>query len=420
MNDAPTPWADFGLSTNARGVPYANVDNAHRVLQKHPYYQGRIWFDSFHNRICTDIDLDGKERFWSDPDDIELVRWMQRTMMMPGMGLAQVQQAVLLIANDDVRRAPRVWLRSLQWDNYKRLDGLATLGYGAEDSDYSMAVGGNLVKSMVARIEHEGAKVDNVVVLEGDQGGGKSTSLAILADPWAGVLHSEMGSKDAVLETVGKILLELPELEGANKREAETIKAFVSRTKDTIRTPYGRHAIDIPRGCIFCGTTNEFSYLRDSTGARRFWPLRCGRINLEWIREHRDQLFAEAYVRVVQNKEAWWEVPIDEARREQDARYEGDPWTQPIDEYLFGRDTTTMAAVLNEALKLDVARQGKREQMRAAVIMRRLGWDKDQDGADRHRCWVRKDEGGSGGSQVVRLIPIVNQRSEPPEPLEQH
>src|SRR5262245_54047964 len=98
--DAP-PWSRFGLSLSSQGFPHANADNVAKILRQHPSYTRRIWFDSFHNRIRTNLDLDDRERSWSDADEIDLLTFIQGAMQIPRANLAHVQQGVQAIANVD-------------------------------------------------------------------------------------------------------------------------------------------------------------------------------------------------------------------------------------------------------------------------------------------------------------------------------
>lgn len=407
------------LELDAKGLPFCNVVNVCRILRNHPEWSGRLWFDSFHQRLRTDWDGCGA-RNWRDDDGVALTCWIQERQRMNRVSLAVVEQAVLLVGMENCRSEVLDWLRCLSWDGEARLDQLSVRGFGADDTDYAIAVGSNFVKGMVARAEKPGRKVDTALILEGPQGIGKTRALQALGGPWYGSLHSQFGTTDALLEMRGKWVIELPELEALSKREVEGIKAFISRDTDTFRTPYGRHPADVPRSCLFAGTTNESTYLRDSTGARRFWPLRCGRIDVDWIKANRTQLIAEALFRV-RAGESWWELPEAEAAREQELRFEGDPWADRVETYLIGRDTVTIADILSDGLKVEVSHQDKRMQMRVAHILRRLNWQRDQIGASRRRIWQREHvEGGAGGSPVVLLKRPAPQGSalpEPPEPL---
>ena len=114
------------------------------------------------------------------------------------------------------------------------------------------------------------------------------------------------------------------------------IKSFLTRTVDRYRPPYERYVIDVPRQCVFAGSVNPDTYLRDETGNRRFWPIRCGQIDLEALRRDRDQLWAEALALYRQGAIWWLDDPelIAMARAEQEERYQSDAWDSLIDRWL--------------------------------------------------------------------------------------
>ena len=130
-----------------------------------------------------------------------------------------------------------------------------------------------MARAGVARIFSPGAKADSCLILEGEQGTKKSTALKTLVQPWFTDEIAELGSKDAALQTRGVWIIEIAELDSMNRSEAGKIKEFMSRTTDRFRPPYGRRLIESPRQCIFAGSVNHTNYLRDETGARRFWPV---------------------------------------------------------------------------------------------------------------------------------------------------
>jgi predicted P-loop ATPase len=208
---------------------------------------------------------------------------------------------------------------------------------GAEPSDYVRAVGAKFLIGGVARVYRPGVKNDTCLILEGEQGALKSTALRTLAgDDFFSDDISELGSKDSVMQTRGIWIIELSELDAMAKGEVSRIKAFMSRQVDRIRPPYGRRVIEAPRECIFAGTVNKDTYLKDETGGRRFWPVKCGRINVVDLARDRDQLWAEARERFRANH-PWWftdKALIDSAAEESRARYEGDPWDDLIAEWL--------------------------------------------------------------------------------------
>ena len=132
----------------------------------------------------------------------------------------------------------------------------------------------------VARIFQPGCKVDTCLILEGEQGLLKSTALRTLAgDAFFTDDIADLGSKDSVMQTRGVLIIELAELDSMS-REVSRVKAFMSRQVDRIRPPYGRRVIEVPRECIFAGTTNKDTYLKDETGGRRFWPVKVGAVSV--------------------------------------------------------------------------------------------------------------------------------------------
>jgi predicted P-loop ATPase len=208
---------------------------------------------------------------------------------------------------------------------------------GAAETPYAQAVGPRWLISAVARIYRPGCKADCVLILEGPQGGRKSSALKMLAEPWFADRLSDLGSKDAAMETRGVWIIEVAELDSMSRTEVSTIKAFMSRTHDRFRPPYGKRLVDLARQCVFAGSINpEGGYLKDATGGRRFWPVACGTIDLDALKSDRNQLWAEARERFRRGDPWWLETrQLDELAAEQQAeRYQGDAWEDIIAEWL--------------------------------------------------------------------------------------
>jgi predicted P-loop ATPase len=144
---------------------------------------------------------------------------------------------------------------------------------------YVRAVGEKFLISAIARVMDPGCKVDHVLILEGPQGIGKSTLGRILAgDDWFSDQLADMGSKDASMQLRGVWIVELSELDALNRAEMARAKAFLSQQRERFRLPYGKRIIDAPRQCVFIGTTNSDTWMKDETGGRRFCP--CGAMRL--------------------------------------------------------------------------------------------------------------------------------------------
>ncbi|HYI84461.1 MAG TPA: VapE domain-containing protein, partial [Acetobacteraceae bacterium] len=152
-------------------------------------------------------------------------------------------------------------------------------------------------------------------------------------------------------------------------------KAFLSRQVDRYRKPWGRSFVEWPRQCVFVGTTNSEDYLRDVTGNRRVWPVRCAHADVEWIEANRDQLWAEAAARERAGEGLW--LDLEEARegaqQAQEARTSQDVWTDRAREYLASTTVCRVPALLSH-IGVPIERQSKREEMRAAAILTLEGW----------------------------------------------
>lgn len=146
---------------------------------------------------------------------------------------------------------------------------------GAPDNCYIRDVTRNFAIAAVMRIEEPGSKFDFAPILEGKQGTGKSTLIRrLFGTEFFGELSTDISNPQRVAENLmGKWVLELPELSSLHRSDINDMKAFVTRQRDDVRLAYGNKVADLPRQCVFCGTTNDDEYLRDATGNRRYWPV---------------------------------------------------------------------------------------------------------------------------------------------------
>jgi putative DNA primase/helicase len=158
-----------------------------------------------------------------------------------------------------------------------------------------------------------------------------------------------------------------------NKTEVERIKGVISCQVDRYRAPYGRNAEDHPRRSVFAGTTNRDDWNRDETGARRFWAVACGAINLEFLTAERDQLFAEA-VHLFKHGMPWWNVPADEAAAQAELRRPEDTWEEALRDGLDDGKSYTTKEILCGALGIEVGKHDRRMEQRIAAALRVLGW----------------------------------------------
>jgi len=231
-----------------------------------------------------------------------------------------------------------------------RVDRWLTTYLGTAETAYSRAVGSRWLISAVARIFRPGSKADCCLILEGPQGTRKSTALRTLAGEYFTDELADLGSKDAAMQTRGAWIIELSELDSLSHSEVARIKAFMSRTTDRFRPPYGMRLVE-PRQCVFAGTVNHSTYLRDETGGRRFWPVACGRIDVEALASDRNHLWAEAKARFEAGSVWCLETAelIQLASDQQVDRYETDPWEEVIAPWVETRSSVSISEVLENA-----------------------------------------------------------------------
>jgi hypothetical protein len=258
----------------------------------------------------------------TDEDVRKATIWMQQVARIPAA--SHVVFEGLQAAADNTHFHPvRDYLDSLVWDGTPRLDDLLISYYGAlgdppAESEgeetlkewtrryaYHQAVGARFLIGAVARIYQPGCKNDTMPNFVGEQGTLKSSSLRALFDPWFTDEISDLGSKDAAMQAAGVWCIEIGELAAMSKVTVERIKAWLSRSADRFRPPYGRAIKEQRRQSVPAGTTNKDTFLVDETGNRRSWCVRCGVIDIDRLKADRDQLWAEARDRYRWG-EKWW------------------------------------------------------------------------------------------------------------------
>ena len=377
-------WEYLHLETNGNGIPHTNLANVAQAITAHPDTAGHLWFDEFYGGYFTD--WDGLRREWSDADDRRLTIWVQSALGLRRVGDDLAHKAVQAVGDAHPRNDPRDWLNGLTWDGQPRVHTSLSRYFGVKQAEYTEAVAGNFWISMAARIMEPGCKVDNMLVLEAAQGARKSSALNVIGGVWYCEAHESVMSKDFFLALRGKLVVEIGELDSFSRAENTKVKQVITCRSDRYRAPYGRATQDYPRMNVFVGTTNDDSYLHDSTGARRFWPIRCRAIDTEGLAKDREQLFAEA-IQLYREGHTWWETPPDQTAAQQEGRRTEDPWEEPIRFFLQGRTETSLTEVM-EAVDLKVSDQQMRDAFRLGHVLRTLGWQKHVRRRDGKFCKV--------------------------------
>jgi predicted P-loop ATPase len=311
---------------------------------------------------------------WTDHEDRLAAEWLQRQGILVSVDVTG--QAVHTAARDHPFHPVRTYLDSLHWDGIERVDQWLTTYLGADDTECSRAVGARWLISAGARVFRPGAKADCCLILEGPQGIRKSTALRTIAGEYFTDELADLGSKDAAMQTRGVWIIELSELDNLGHAEVARIKAFMSRTTDRFRPPYGIRLVESPRQCVFAGTVNHGTYLRDETGGRRFWPVVCGCIDVDALARDRNQLWAEAKIRFESGSVWWLYTPdlVQLAADQQEARYEGDPWEEVIGPWLECQESASVSEILQKCINKPQAQWTQTDKLRAARCLRAHGW----------------------------------------------
>ncbi len=401
-----------GLLLDESGNPKNCIANIAQILETDPAWDGVLGYDLLaHRTKCLKpppIDIDTTNCFDSDS-------WLNAYTTAVRIWINQnydfepykdgANDAIEHIARKRSFHPVREYLQSLRWDGVPRIDRFFVDYLGTPDDAWHKCVGAKFLISAVARAcpRHdkegrlEAQKVDTVIVLEGTQGAFKSTAFRrLIGTKWFSDSPLPVGKPDAVQQLDGVWGQEFADMTGISKTELETLKGFLSSIQDNIRRSYAARAEREPRQCVFVASTNDHEYLKDPTGARRFWPVRCalrGLIDLMAIERDRDQLWAEAYYRYWTNPanselqnpngpgERWWLAGSEHllAAAEQEARYEVHPWEEKIQSFLTKNPhNVTNGVTTNEILDFifdgKAERQTQSEATKVGQILRRLGW----------------------------------------------
>lgn len=331
------------LNLNQNGTIKSTARNVLLILTHDSALRGRFKFDEFSQRAVIVKNLPwralDKGRYWTDSDDAGLRNFLSHKYDIKGQGIiADAWKEVILRQSFHPVKS---YLNVLAWDGIERAETLLIDYLGADDSPYTRAVTRKSLAAAVARIYEPGKKFDNVLVMVGPQGVGKSYILKRLGREWFSDSLTTVQGKEAYEQLHGNWIIEMAELSATKKAEAEAIKHFISKQEDIFRVSYDKHTTVFPRQCVFFGTTNDARFLRDRTGNRRFWPVQVG--NTEPVKSIFDdlddneinQLWAEALHLYKNGEGLYLDKSIEALATDiRECHSEEDPYVGLIQEYL--------------------------------------------------------------------------------------
>lgn len=270
----PLDWAEK-LQRNQNGAVKGTIDNILIILDGDPALKDKFALNLFANRGevlgALPWSKNEKRRLWSDTDNNGLYWYLERMWGITQRG--NIDSALDIHASVHAFNEVQKYIEALVWDGVPRLDTLFIDYLGAKDTGYNRAVCRKSFTAAVARAMTPGCKFDNMLILAGPQGVGKSTLIDKMSRGWFNDSIRTFEGKEASELLQGVWLVEIAELDAFRRTDIARIKQFLSLRADRYRAAYGRHVKELPRCCVFFGTCNEMEFLQDTTGNRRFWPV---------------------------------------------------------------------------------------------------------------------------------------------------
>lgn len=398
------------LDTDKTGAPAETIANFLAVMRLDPRYSG-IRYNLISNRAeVTTTDEDGTQALhdWDDADDSASRNYIEEQYKL--YSPQKHTDALRILFREREYNPIKDLVETFHWDGVSRCRSFLTKWLHADDSAYTQEVSRLIFAGGINRLYNPGCKFDDVPVLIGTkQGEGKSTIIKWLAlnEVWFAEIKRVEG-QDSVEAMFGAWICEIPELSAFKKADdVESIKAFVTRTKDKYRKPYDRNPVDYPRRCIFIGTTNNEQFLADKTGNRRFYPVKTSSVGYdlfdheEEIKEYIRQCWAEAreLYKVGKMPPFADRSLLDEYRRRQEAAMEDDWRVGKIADYLNslgGGDTVCVLELYTQCLYPDTGLKPKLSESRAIgqIISKLDGWESIGNTRTAkygvQKCWRKK------------------------------
>lgn len=295
------------MDTDKKGNNLNTINNLILILENDPRYKGKIGYDVFAKQLSFKVqsglwrEIRPLTRLLED-GDVHQIEYHVETQygIPPGNRL---KKAFSVYGHRNGYHPIKDYLQSITWDGRPRLDQMLIDYLGAEDCEYVRVVTRKTLVAAVARIYEPGCKFDYMLTLIGPQGKNKSSLWDKLGGEWfSDSLTIKMleNGKEGMEKLRGVWIVEVPELTGMSKADVNSVKSFLTSRVDRYRVPYQELPQNFPRHCILVGTTNNWVFLRDPTGNRRFWPVDIAhgkptkKVFKDLTNEERDQIWAEA------------------------------------------------------------------------------------------------------------------------------
>ena len=297
------------FTVDKKGIPVLTFLNIVYVLRSDPYFKDMFRKNDFSHLVESCLLTYEWMPLTDDVISISREFIAKNYECFNRLSKEMITDAILHTALGSRVNPPRDYFSSLVWDKIPRLNSWLHEVYGVPDDELHQAIGSNWIKGLVKRVLIPGCQFDEVLALEGPQGWRKSSSVRSLGEPWHVETSHSIENKDFYLTIAQNMIVEFSEGEVFDRASVNKVKAEVTKIEDQIRPPYERGIIKFKRSCVFAVTTNKLE-LKDDTGNRRWLPVTLEKIaDVEWLRKNKEQLFAEAFYRVIILNETTYKYP---------------------------------------------------------------------------------------------------------------
>lgn len=395
------PWPSF--TRDRQGQIESTAGNVEKALMRADICGAKIAYDEFKDLVLLAYEGESEWRPLRDTDYFRLrIELERRGFKKPGSDI--IREGVHHVAEVNSFDSAIEWAKGLQWDGVPRVEGFLQNYFGCESAEYTKSVSVYLWSALAGRCLEPGVKADMTPILVGDQGAGKTRGVEALAPEAGSFVEVNLEHRDDNLARAlrGKLIGELGELRGLMTREAEAIKAWMTRTHEEWIPKYREFATRFPRRLVFIGTTNDDEFLGDATGERRWLPIRVGKVDVAAIERDRDQLWAEG-IEIFKKSGVQWRAAQTLAKDEHANYKVHDTWESAILGWLEademdgsdgpkrGDRPFKLQDVMVSALGMNVQNIARRDELRAGRVLRTLGYEKKlvRDGLHVFKGWQR-------------------------------
>lgn len=288
------------------------IENYLLYFNESEKYKGKFKYNEFLQQKEFD------ENYWDDLKESQAIIDIE---LETGLSSAdKARRAIDGIFNIQRYNPVQDYLNTLQWNGEKNIETIFIKCFNVEDTPLVRALSKKWFIAAVKRVFEPGCQFDNMIVLQGPTGIGKTTFCRLISKNFYSELKfDEIGNKDIVDKLNKSWIAIIDEMDNFGKKEMASIKSFLSVKQDVVRLAYARNTNVYYRHCIFIGSLNDDTFLRDITTSveRRFWVFKCNREGMDTYvsdiltEEMVDQLWAEAMHYYTENKNIYLDVDVN-------------------------------------------------------------------------------------------------------------